>query len=195
MVDSSVENTMEMEKPDDDPTMKEFHDATTVHTGKTPTLTGAEWKETRIMLEITYKNHTKARTSRQKRMVVLKALGTAFNSTELEIYDNNNRKVSLEVCKKMQNIQHYKSHFKIHQGNGCHYVIFCILSSICFQGLKCESAVLSTQNKTGSYMKCHHWVQDQWDLVTLGFLLKMDPGNHLSDEVREQIIKLAKAKE
>jgi hypothetical protein len=57
-------------------------------------------------------------------MLVLKALGTAFDSTELEIYDNKNRKLSLEACKAMENIQHYKAHFKLHQGNGRHYVIF-----------------------------------------------------------------------
>jgi hypothetical protein len=93
----------------------------------------------------------------------------------------------------MVNIQHYKSHFKLHQGNGRHY--FHISSTIRFQGIKQESDVLRTLKKTGCYMKHHHWAQDQWDIVTLGFLIEMDPGRHLADEVCEQIIELAKAKE
>jgi hypothetical protein len=46
--------------------MDEFHDAlhddATVHTGETPTLTGAEWKEIHILLEITYNNNIAAET-------------------------------------------------------------------------------------------------------------------------------------
>jgi hypothetical protein len=167
----------------------------TVHTGETPTLTGAEWREIHILLEITYNDRTEARTSPQKHMLVLKALGTAFDSTELEIYDNKNRKLSLEACKAMENIQHYESHFKLHQGNGRHYVIFRVSSTIRFQGIKRESDVLRNLKKTGCYMKRHHWSQDQWDIVTLGFLTEMDPGRHQPDEVRAQILELAKAKE
>jgi hypothetical protein len=44
-------------------------------------------------------------------------------------------------------------------------------------------------------MKRHHWAQDQWDIVMLGFLTEMDPVRHLVDEVRAQILKLAKAKD
>jgi hypothetical protein len=44
-------------------------------------------------------------------------------------------------------------------------------------------------------MKRHYWAQDQWDIVTLGFLTEMDPGRHLVDEVRAQILELAKAKD
>jgi hypothetical protein len=183
----------------DDTTMDEFHDAThddvTVHTGETPTLTGAEWKEIHILLEITYNNNTEARTSPQKHLLILKELGTAFDNTELEIFDNKNRKLSLEACKAMANIEHYESHFKIHQGNGRHYVIFRVLTTLRFQGIKRESAVLRILKKTGSCMKRHHWGQDKWDIVTLGFIMEMDPGRHLADEVREQVLALAKAKE
>jgi hypothetical protein len=44
-------------------------------------------------------------------------------------------------------------------------------------------------------MKQHHWSQDQWDIVTLGFLTEMDPGRHQADEVRAQILELPRAKE
>ena len=131
-----MQNAMETELPDDDPNAEEFHDAVTVNTGEIPTLTGAEWKEIHLLIEITYKNHTEARTSPQKHMLVLKALSNAFDNTELEIYDNKNRKLSLEACKAMTNIQHYESHFKIHQGNGSHYVIFRVSSTVRFQSLK-----------------------------------------------------------
>jgi hypothetical protein len=51
-----------------------------------------------IMIEITYKNTTEGRTSPQKHMLSLKELGSAFDTTELEIFDNKNRKLSLEAC-------------------------------------------------------------------------------------------------
>jgi predicted RNA binding protein with dsRBD fold (UPF0201 family) len=69
-------------------------------------------------------------------MKVLKALGNAFDNTELEIFDNKNRKLSLEACREMKNIEHYESHFKIHQGNGRQYVIFRVLSTVRIQTLK-----------------------------------------------------------
>lgn len=50
------------------------------------------------MIEITYKNTTEGRTSPQKHMLSLKELGSAFDTTELEIFDNKNRKLSLEAC-------------------------------------------------------------------------------------------------
>ncbi len=195
MASSMMQNAMETELPDDDPNAEEFHDAVTVNTGEIPTLTGAEWKEIHLLLEITYKNHTEARTSPQKHMLVLKALSNAFDNTELEIYDNKNRKLSLEACKGMTNIQHYESHFKIHQGNGSHYVIFRVSSTVRFQSLKRESEVLSTLKQTGCFMKRHQWPQDKWDIVTLGFLLEIDPSRHLDDEVREQIIALSNVKD
>jgi hypothetical protein len=195
MADITMENAVAPEPPDDDPAIEEYHDAVTVTTGENMTLTGAEWKEIHLLLEITYKNNTEARTSPQKHMLVLKALSTAFDDTELAIYDNKNRKLSLEACKAMSNIKHYESHFNIHQGNGRHYVIFRVSSTIRFQGLKRDSAVLSSLKHRSCYMKRHLWPQDKWDIVTLGFLLEIDPGRHLEDEVREQIIALAKAKE
>jgi hypothetical protein len=57
MADNSMENAMESEPPDDDPTTEEYHDAITANTGENPTLTGAEWKEIHLLLEITYQNH------------------------------------------------------------------------------------------------------------------------------------------
>jgi hypothetical protein len=44
-------------------------------------------------------------------------------------------------------------------------------------------------------MKRHHWSQDQWDIVTLGFLTERHPGRHQADQVRAQILKLTKGKE
>jgi hypothetical protein len=119
-------------------------------------------------------------------MTTLKALGNAFNNTELEIHDNKNLKLSLEACRGMANIERYESHFfKMHQAKGCHYIFG-------FQSLKRKAEVLGTLKKMDCYLKDHHWPQDKWDVLTL---VEMDPGRHMSDEVREQMIDLAKAKE
>jgi hypothetical protein len=157
MATESIENSKEPDQEGEETNMEEFHDVTTVHTGENLTLTGAEWKEIHLLIEITYKDGTEARTSPQKHMKVLKALGNAFDNTELEIFDNKNRKLSLEACQEMKYIEHYESHFKIHQGNGRHYVIFRVLSTVRFQTLKREGEVLKILKQTGCYLKQHHW--------------------------------------
>ena len=85
MVDSAHANANEPRTQEDETMEEEFHDAATVQTGETPTLTGKEWQEQHILIEITYNNQTEARTSPQKHMMILKALGNAFDVTELEI--------------------------------------------------------------------------------------------------------------
>jgi uncharacterized protein with GYD domain len=75
----------------------------------------------------------------------------------------------------MKNVEHYEAHFKIQQGNGRHYVVFRVLTTMQSQSLKRDGAVLQMLKKTGCYMKRHYWVQDKWDIVTLGFLLERDP--------------------
>jgi hypothetical protein len=60
MVTESNENSKEPDKEGEETNMEEFHDATTVHTGETFTLTGAEWKEIHLLIKITYKDGTEA---------------------------------------------------------------------------------------------------------------------------------------
>jgi hypothetical protein len=165
------------------------------YTGENPTLTGAEWQEQHLLIKITYNDRNEARMSPQKHMMILKALGNSFDATKLEIFDNKNRKISLKACREMTKIEHYESHFTIHQGKGRHFVIFRVLTTVSFQSLKRDGAVLATLKKTGSYLKRHHWGPDKWDIVTLGFIIEMDPGRHMADEVREQILELSTAKE
>ena len=104
MADSSEQNPMETENPPDGPEAEVFHDASTVHTGENAMLTGAEWKEIYLLMEITYSNKTEVHSSPEKHMSILKALGDAFNNTKLEIFDNKNRKLSLDQCSKMKNV-------------------------------------------------------------------------------------------
>jgi hypothetical protein len=94
MATPSEENANETEETNNDQTMEKFHDAATVHNVENLTLTGAEWKEIHLLLEITYKvERTEARTSPQKHMLILKAFENAFDNTELEMNDNKNRKL------------------------------------------------------------------------------------------------------
>jgi hypothetical protein len=61
--------------------------------------------------------------------------------------------------------------------------------------LKLDDTVLTTLKKTGSYMKRHHWGQDKWEIVTLRFIVEIDPGCHMLGKVHEYILQLSKAKE
>jgi hypothetical protein len=114
------------------------------------------WKEITISLEMTYKDSSKARTLPQKHMAILKAMGNAFDNTELILFYNKNRKLSLKACQGMTNLEHYQSHFKIHQDNGRHYAIFRVYITIGFQSLKRHSEVLQVLKKTDCYLKRHH---------------------------------------
>jgi hypothetical protein len=80
----------------------------------------------------------------------------------------------------------------MHQFNNRHYVVFRALTTKTFGELKRAPAVWDVLNRTGSYMKRHHWSVDEWDIITLGFLIEIDPSRHLSEEVREYIIGLSK---
>jgi hypothetical protein len=124
------ENSKEPEQEDEVVSMEEFHNADTVHTGGKLMLTGAKWKEIHLLVQITYKDVIEACSSPPKHTMVLKAMGYAFDNTELQTFNNKNWKLSLATCRKMKNIEHYESHFKIHEGNGRHYVIFRVLSTI-----------------------------------------------------------------
>jgi hypothetical protein len=148
-----------------------------------------------ISIKMTFKDSSEARTSPQKHMMILKAMGNAFDNSELTLFDNKNRKLSLEACREMTNLEHYEAHFKIHQGNGRHYVIFRVHTTIGFQLLKRHSEVLKTLKKTNSCLKRHHLPEDKWDIVTLGFILQMDPGRHMAEEVRENMIELGHTKD
>jgi hypothetical protein len=66
MATSLDENTKELEPTEEETKMEEFQDAGAVHTGETPTPTGAEWREIHILLEITYNDLTEAHTLLQK---------------------------------------------------------------------------------------------------------------------------------
>jgi hypothetical protein len=148
-----------------------------------------------ILVEITYDNNAEATTSPQKHMLLLKAMGAAFDPTELIIYDMKNCKLTMEEWKATTGIGEYKKRFKIHQGNGRHYVIFRVLATIGFQQLKRDPQVLKQLKATECYMKRHLWPEDKWDIVTMGFLVELDPGRMMADEVRQTIVELAEAKE
>jgi hypothetical protein len=106
-------------------------------------------KEMNILVKITYDNNAEVTTSPQKHMLLPKAMGAAFDTTELIVYDMKNRKLTIKEWKATIGISEYKNRFKIHQGNGHHYVIFRILTTINFQQLKQNPQVLKQLKTTG----------------------------------------------
>jgi hypothetical protein len=192
MVDSSTENANEDKQPKDETTDEEFHDAATVITGSGPSLNGNEKTEIHILVEITYRGASEALTTPSKHLQILNALGGAFDKAELDMYDKKGRKVNRASVQQWRDITTHEDHFQIQQANNRHYVIFRALTTKKFGDLKRAPKVWETLNRTGSYMKRHHWSIDQWDIITLGFLIEIDPSRHLSDEVRQYVIDLSK---
>jgi hypothetical protein len=187
------------DQPDDDmitapepETEEVFHDTNPVNNGFTPTLSGSEWREIHILLEITYKNKPEAEKSPAKHLEVLHEMYESFPKNELIIYDNQARKVNRESCGKWTDMEAYKACFNLHDGYGRQIVIFRIRTTQRFGTIKRAKRVWAKLLETGSYLKRHHWPEDKWQVTTLGFLCLMDPSRHQEDDTREQIIRLSK---
>jgi hypothetical protein len=101
-----------------------FHDTNPIDTGFTPTLSGAEWREMQILLEITHKNNSDMDKSPSKHLSILHKVHKSFPKNELIIYDNQAQKVNRQSCKNWTDMEAYKACFTIHDGYGRHIVIF-----------------------------------------------------------------------
>jgi hypothetical protein len=192
MGDSEEENADDTKMIEEETTTEEFHDAATVIAGSGMNLNGDVKNEIYISVEITYRGNAEAKTSPSKHLQLINALGGAFDKTELDMYNIKGKKVVREAAQQWQGIKDYDKHFKMQQGNNRHYVIFRVLTTKKFGDLKRAPEVWKVLNSTGSYMKRHQWNIDQWDIITLGFLIEIDPSRHLSEEVREYVVGLSK---
>ena len=192
MAENSTTNTMEVETPGEEIGTEEYHDAETVHGGIGPNINGDVKTEIHILVEITFRGSEEAKTTPQKHMQLLNALGRSFNKTELKMLNMKNRKVLRESTEQWRDITTYSDNFKIHDARNRHYVVFRAMTTKTFGELKRAPEVWQLLNKTGCYMKKHHWSIDEWDITTLGFLIEIDPSRHQSDEVREYVIGLSK---
>jgi hypothetical protein len=192
LVNFATENADEDKQTKDETTDEEFHDAATVIAGSGPSLRGNEKTEIHILVEITYRGTSEAQTTPSKHLQILNALGGAFDKAELNMYDKKRRKVKRASVQQWRDIMTHQDHFQIQQTNNRHYVIFRASTTKKFGDLKRTPTVWETVNLTRCYMKRHHWLIDQWDIITLGFLIKIDPSRHLSDKLREYVIGLSK---
>jgi hypothetical protein len=101
-----------------------FHDTNPADTDFSPMLSGAEWREMHILIEITYKGKEEAEKSPEKHLSILHEMYESFPKKELIIYDNFGAKVNREACKNWTDMEAYKETFNIHDGYGRHIVIF-----------------------------------------------------------------------
>jgi hypothetical protein len=192
MADSATQNADEANPMEEEVITEEFHDAATVMAGSGPSLSGNEKTEIHILIEITYRGKREAESSPSKHLQILNALGGAFNKAELNMFNIQGKKVKRSSVQKWREITTYDDHFRLQQFNNRHYVVFRALTTKTFGGLKRAPAVWDVLNRTGSYLKRHHWSVDEWDIITLGFLIEIDPSRHLGEEVREYVIGLSK---
>ncbi len=187
-----MENADDDKQTEEEVITEEFHDAATVIAGSGPSLSGNEKTEIHILIEITYRGKSEAEKSPSKHLQILNALGEAFTKAELDMFDIKGKKVKRSSVQQWREITTYEEHFTLHEFNNRHYVVFRALTTKTFGELKRAPAVWDILNRTGSYMKKHHWSVDEWDIITLGFLIEIDPSRHLSADVREYVIALSK---
>ncbi len=184
MADSTMENADDDKQTEEEVITEEFHYAATVIAGSGPSLSGNKKTEIHILIEITYRGKSEAEKSPSKHLQILNALGEAFTKTELDMFDIKGKKVKWSSVQKWREITTYEEHFQLQEFNNRHYVVFRALTTKTFGELKRAPAVWDILNRTGSYMKRHHWSVDEWDIITLGFLIEIDPSRHLSADVR-----------
>ena len=129
----------------------EFHDADTDPTAFTPTLSGPEWREMHVLLEITYKTQAEASTYPTKHLAILTSRYDTFPKDELIIYDNKSRKINQETCGTWTDLEAYNACFNIYEGYGRQIVIFRICTTQRFGNIKRAKPVWEQLRTTGCY--------------------------------------------
>ena len=153
MAEYSEENADNTKHDDNENTQEEFHDAATVITGSGLSLNGDEKTEIHILIKITYRGAQEAATSSAKHLQILNALGTSFDKSKLDMYDQKGRKVNRNSVKQWRDITTQTDHFQIQQGNNRHFVVFRALTTKSFGEIKRAPTVWDVLNHTGCYMK------------------------------------------
>jgi hypothetical protein len=134
-----------------------------------------------------------ASTVAQGHFHILKAINDAFGS-EVIITDNANKRVT-EF--KLTGFPEYQRKFKVHHGQGndkqqrkrkpSYTVIHHVYTSISLTTIRKQAQVSQYLRMYKGSMMYHQWTEDITDIVSLGFLVNIDPVNHPKDSVEDKI--------
>jgi hypothetical protein len=138
-------------------------------------------------------NNEEASTVAQGHFQILKAINEAFGS-EVIINDNANEKVKKFT---LTGFPEYQRKFTIHhrQGNDkqqrkrkpSYTVIHRLYTSVSLTTIRRQAQVSQYLKMYKGNMMYHPWTEDITDVVSLGFLVHVDPVNHTKDYVEDKI--------
>jgi hypothetical protein len=165
----------------------------TVPSGRPPDHFEAEPVEIILRCEITIKNNNKDdRGLHLCHAAVLHQMHKSFTEDELQIINNQNKWIQLPNYQKWTTEAYCSKHFETHTlpGKGGrpnrHFVIHRIRTTLLLSTIKNDRRVLQALQENNVFLGRHYFLEDEWNMVNLGFLLFLDPSKHLWEDARQK---------
>jgi hypothetical protein len=172
--------------PDD---TKYFHstmtdeDDATVHTTTTATKTdyiAEEMTEHTIRYEIPFSKGQANKNDYKQHVKLLRILSDAFDTTELRIIDNKNKRVKSFNEPKWMDSEYFKSHFNVHLDVNQRktVIVHQIWAKEAIAGIKGEASVIAFLKSSNTFLRAHFWKEDDVFLKDIGFIVRYIPSHH-----------------
>ena len=92
---------------------------------------------------------------------------------------------------------YYNKHFDIHTLPGKngrpdrHFVVHRLCTIHSLSHLRNDRRTFQSLQENNVFLRRHYFKEDEWNTVSLGFLLYFDPSKHLRDDAKHRILSLA----
>jgi hypothetical protein len=186
---TEVENTIDTTMDDDDATV-----ATTT-TGTKTDFIEEEMEEQGLRFEIPYRKGQANSDDIKLHAQLLHILTTAYDDTELRIFNNKNKKIKNFQEKKWEDKNYHKTHFGTHVDKVQRKTVIAhrIHAQKSISSLKGEPTVIAFLKSTNTYLRAHYWKEDELELKDIGFLLSYVPTKHSKNFVKKDMLKRTEA--
>jgi hypothetical protein len=188
---SELDSSMEITDEDDD------HSEVTVPSGRTTEPEEAELIEIFLRHEITIKHLDNHRGPHLRHAAVLKEMYSSFPEDDLQIINNRNKRIQLPNYQKWADEKYYQKHFDTYTITGKggrpdrHFVVHRIRTTLSLSTIRNDRHVFQALQENDVFMKRHYFQEDEWNTVSLGFMLFFDPSKHPRDDAKERVINIA----
>jgi hypothetical protein len=152
-----------------------------------------EMNETVLRFEIPYRNGQADDADTKLHAQLLQLLTTAYDETELRIFNNKNKRITDFQEEKWQNNEYYKSHFGTHVDTSGRKTVVAhrIRSTKNIGTIKGEPTIIRFLKQTNTYIRAHYWKEDELDIKDIGFLLTYVPTKHSKEYVTNDMFERA----
>jgi hypothetical protein len=194
--DPRDKNTTETEPTLNAATEEDNHSQATVPSGRIPENNEPELVEIFLRVEIT-PNKRDDRGPNLCHAAVLKEMYNSFPEHELQIINNRNKRIQPHNYQKWSKSAYYQRHFDTHTlaGKGGkpdrHFVVHRIRTTLSLSIIRHDRKVFQALQENNVFLRRHFFQEDEWDTITLGFILFMDPSKHMREEATERVLQTA----